>query len=971
MRKFLLGGFLSGLSALSLLAATSPIYINNAPLTAPPALPPQIDATAFVNRSIFDVNVGGLGFVLIVGDAPISLGQLVPPYKMLNTRFVTNAPGAIMSGIPGFQFDYFSSSNNAQLALDNFENRGAITADPLIKVLATNILSRGSFEVTEVGLVKLQGTNVDVSRSTLLAGIGLNTPPPFGGDIFGTNHIYASGVSDIYWGAGVNNRVTNGAPPMRLDVPGFTNVNAISSPLHQVVRRLGNGLFTNLMTLPAVGFAPFVFTNQTGPDTFQYQVAFVRTNADWNTDVRFVPFFSPNGGADVIVALESVFSDILTGGTITNGVYLVDHSAFTTNIAVTWLPGTGNLRTRRPDTYEFFRRKPFTWDSGTNANGIFTETSLYNTNMATNFVDMGYAAYSATFSSGATSIVAGTGVPLIPPPGRVEIYGDRVNLDRTRIRAETTVVVKARDLSSNTIAAVDAPLLEFDITSSSPPLIVRNFAPDEVRRFSGSIRAWSGVWQNSETVSMVDTNGVTNMVTTISDFHVLIVDPAIQTRVPVTVNDLLLTAEQVEMADTMSVGRRFRINARDWTITETGFLTLPFMYSLGASNMIGLANFTNRGLVSISGAAMFGAGEGATSLVNYVIAPGGSFVAGGHFIDAASVQIGGALTATAGGINIRADSVNLSGNLAATSDIDIRAPIIVASNSFISAGSSTAPASLIFDATDTFVDAGAGAQNEWTAPGGIQVLSLPGTGDLLGTSVRVPAGSFGDALILWPGADFGPSAGGFGNNLALGELILDGSINSLFRFEGVQSPGAIYISNLELTGGAENDPTNTIQIAPGMTVYFASSTPDPTVLDGLHGGRLRWVPGFAGPLNSTNVVYPSGETYTLNTALVRSTVLDSDGDGIVNALDSTPVIVGDRIDLKIACSRGTDTRRTVISWMAPANSTSVVEYKDSLQGTWQALPAVQNTGAAQRLSISEDLPAAASQRFYRVRTEQR
>jgi hypothetical protein len=354
-------------------------------------------------------------------------------------------------------------------------------------------------------------------------------------------------------------------------------------------------------------------------------------------------------------------------------------------------------------------------------------------------------------------------------------------------------------------------------------------------------------------------------------------------------------------------------------------------------------------------------------LENYVIAPGGSFVAGGHFIDAQSVQIGGALTARAGGINIRADSVNLSGNLAATSDIEIRAPIIVASNSFITAGSRTAPASLIFEATDLFVDAGTGAANQWTAHGGIQMLSLPGTSDLLGTTVRVPLANYGEALIRWPANDFGPSSGGFANNLALGILDLSGGTASLHRFESVEDSGAIYINRLNLNGV---NPATSIEIEPGMTVYFADTDANPTDLDGLHGGRLRFVPGFAGPLNSTNVVYPSGEVYTLNTALVRSTVLDSDGDGIVNALDSTPVIVGDRIDLKIACSRGTATRRTVISWMAPANSTSIVEYKDSLQAAWQALPAVQNPGAAQRLSISEDLPTAgAGQRFYRVRTE--
>lgn len=554
---------------------------------------------------------------------------------------------------------------------------------------------------------------------------------------------------------------------------------------------------------------------------------------------------------------------------------------------------------------------------------------------------------------------------MLPPPGRVEIFGDRVNLNRTRIKGETTVTIKARDLASNAVAQVDAPILEFDIASTSPPLVISNLAPATVRRFSGQLQAWSGVWETVERDPM-DTN-----ITYTTDFHVLVVSPFVSSEVGVSTTDLFLAADQITIADQITVGRAFRIDARDWTISDTGLLSLPFGYAMGASNILGLVNFTNFGIINMSGSANFGLEEGVDRLENYVIAPGGSFSASGHQIGAANVQLGGSLFASAGGIIIEADSISLSGSLMASSDIDIRAPVIVASNSFITAGSLAFPASLVFEASDTFVDAGIGQPNDWTAHGGIQVLTLPSTGDLLGTSVRVPLPAFGEALIVWPSADFGASAGGFANNLALGTLVLDGGTFSLFRFEGVQDPGAIYINRLELNGEPAADPVNAIEIEPGMTVYFADSNVDPTILDGLHGGRLRFVPGFAGPLNSTNIVYPSGEVYTLNTALVRSTVLDSDGDGIVNALDSTPVVVGDRIGLQIASSRG-EPKKTVISWMAPSNSTSVVEYKNSLSDTtWQALPAVENSGAAQRLSISDAPPTNAGQRFYRVRTQQR
>ena len=751
---------------------------------------------------------------------------------------------------------------------------------------------------------------------------------------------------------------------MRLDVPGFTNLLAIQSPAADYIQMSAQGtFFTNLWINFGVGSHPFVFTNQLGPDNFQVQVAFVPTNffdPNFTVDVRFLPG-NINGGADVMIAMESRDFDLISGRDVTNGLYFVDHSAFTTNITMTWNgpPPLGERRTRRPSTYELFRNKNLIpWDFGVPANGTFTETTLYNPTMVTNFVTNAYAHYGASFASPALTNINVFGVPVVPPPGRVEIFAQNLNMDRARMKAETTLTVKAQNLSSNAIAFVDAPLIEYDLTSTAPPLVITNLAPDFVRRLSGIIDMWSGVWQTREIPDPTDTNRV---VTT--DFHVLIFEFfSVQTEVPVVVRDFFIAADAIDIADNVTVGRAMRIDTPNLTIS--GSLTLPSSYNWAPSNVLNLVNFTNLGIINMSGSAALGFGEAVPPLENYVIAPGASFSASGHQIGAASVQLGGTVAASAGGISILADSVNLSGLLSASSDIDISADVVTASNSFIFAGSPSAPASLIFDVPGSFTDAGIGEPNDWTAHGGIQVLSRPATGDLLGTTVRVPLLAFGEALIRWPATDFGPSAGGFANNLALGTLVLDGGTFSLFRFEG---PGAIYIDRLEVN----TDPVDGIAIAPDMAVYFADSNVDPTILDGLHGGRLRFVPGFAGPLNSTNIVYPSGETYTFNAALVRSTTLDSDGDGIVNALDSTPVIVGDRIDLKIACSRGTATRRTVISWMAPANSTSVVEYKDSLQGAWQALPAVQNTGAAQRLSVSEDLPAtAAGQRFYRVRTEQ-
>src|SRR5258708_12257287 len=56
-----------------------------------------------------------------------------------------------------------------------------------------------------------------------------------------------------------------------------------------------------------------------------------------------------------------------------------------------------------------------------------------------------------------------------------------------------------------------------------------------------------------------------------------------------------------------------------------------------------------------------------------------------------------------------------------------------------------------------------------------------------------------------------------------------------------------------------------------------------------NGGGFCWVSNYnTGFYSSTNFVYPDGTTNQLNTALVQSCDIDSDGDGIVNCQDQCP-----------------------------------------------------------------------------------
>src|SRR5258708_35234193 len=101
MSKSLLLAVFGVLGALVASAGTSPIYINLVPLVSPPATAPQIDATAFVNQSQFDVNTG---FFILPGGGFFFFNSL--PFQTVNTLFFTNKSFGEMVTATGFPFTF-------------------------------------------------------------------------------------------------------------------------------------------------------------------------------------------------------------------------------------------------------------------------------------------------------------------------------------------------------------------------------------------------------------------------------------------------------------------------------------------------------------------------------------------------------------------------------------------------------------------------------------------------------------------------------------------------------------------------------------------------------------------------------------------------------------------------------------------------------------------------------------------------
>src|SRR5262245_30989944 len=193
-------------ATLSGAAATLPIYINGAPLDSPPQTAPQIDARAWLNQARF--NVTRFNF------SPV-------PFESLNTRFFTN--NSTMFGDPGFRF--FRNTNSQRFWMDWWVNRGDLVTDhtsffsglglvttfndssaSILLVGATNILNSAPLSSGSHGLIRLEGRNIDASRSTLRTGPNPFAPPLTNFTTVGaSNYVNDVGIYDLYWGAGTNN----------------------------------------------------------------------------------------------------------------------------------------------------------------------------------------------------------------------------------------------------------------------------------------------------------------------------------------------------------------------------------------------------------------------------------------------------------------------------------------------------------------------------------------------------------------------------------------------------------------------------------------------------------------------------------------------------------------------------------------------------------------------------------------------
>jgi hypothetical protein len=976
--------------------ATDSIYRNTGNVGP---IPPVIDATNFVNEA-------GAQFII---TTPFI-------YDTSNTENYTNK--GIMLGNPGFRFDTAPSQFGARKMARTFRNHasGSIAAaegliHPALGILgaklqvgATNLINEGFLSVGSAGLLEIKGKNVNLSRGGLqvvpLTGIGNiifvdddGVPTNFTPDV---------AVYDNYWGYDTN--VINSAGIVGFG-PGNTVLSA-QSPAHRVFVGGPPAQFT---AVGVINPQTFVFTNAGPPiaititnvDGIVSQM-FLRTN--YTIQAAFVSVDEPDIVVEATFSLgqgNSLFRNIAVGMStlVTNPVtatpntmslYLVDSHATETNRI---LVPNGTFGTARPLAYSLTRTAPIEFFNGIGSNSVPNSNLLFRieepfyTNSQVTAVHVGY--------SGTADILV-TRDPLAVPlpigsitnvPGRIEITADTLDLNRTRILSDGLLKFDTPHLIGSSNAVVDAWNLTFNLGHTNGNLRVQNMAKPQVKRFGGTVNAWSGLWTNAiEFVYTNHTAVVTNIpdpndpggtntieeieyvpfaVTNVINYgiHALILNAdGLLTTVPVTTHDFVARSANVTVADQLNVVNRFVLESSSFTIGVGGGITLGgTLNQFTFLNAPSLLYFTNNGSLFLPNEGHFGDDRlnGYLAFVNRGQIDGASLlIRSEHFENSGALDTTGSTFVDALSARMENGSSLSGGDLRVLShDLKFR-------NYFHQAGGT-----LTFIATNSISDNGEVGGVVLLCDNGFNIQfanasGKPQVGDLLGTTIDTLTPIFASVAHIWPGDDRGVSEAGFLNNLALGRLIIAVGPFAEAVFAGSGVGNALYVDFLEIQGVSINDLEEAIRVEPNLVIYFADSNLPAEQLDGRLNGRLRWVSSFAGPNSSVNVVLPGGGVIQMNRSLRQSLTIDSDGDGLANGYDPSPL---DPTTMALSVTALSSSPLTLeLKWNASPNVIYSVEYRTSQNSSWQLLKRYTNGASSGPVKVFDQVPDGNGQRFYRV-----
>jgi len=926
--------------------AVTPIYINSGLVTDAP----QIDATAFVNRGTFVV------------------GGLLSPYTTQNTLNYTNRGTMIsQSGYSGgFDFEYFNGTTGIRSWASSIVNEGvgSILVEsssldgPYLILKATNIVNAGSLTVPSTGLLRLEGGNVNLVGGLLA--------------IQSTSDTGVPGYSDaIYYGEATNTAGVDPLTLLRAVGPGLFRATSPTYTLEDV-----NG---NVYQRPALNlFNPlsFVRTNQVDTNRQIIEVVFVEPQSDTNVqiNVTFNPHDpSPRGKTnynDVYVQYFTVDTNIITGAPDLQQVVIVDQLGGSGG--TTFFPGTVQPQT----TLVTPLASGALLDNAALFPTIFTK--YFDTNFPkgltlTNVITTNYfTAIRLALSS------AGAGVPGVPGasvtnlPGRVEISAKNLDLTRSRIRGQNVVNIRAENLKTSRSTIVQAPYLYYDLGASTGDTTVTNLAGLSTLRFAdGYVDHLSVLFTNLNSADVVSTNtarngdtntpeNVTNTIVFEADYHVVFFKGQLTAQQPTYLSGLTVRGSNATIGDKLTAQDKFLVLSKSLTLATNLTMGTGVNRSWVGTNAPNLLNFTNYGAMTAISGANFGADLAVPyeTWVNH-----GSVFSLGITIHSSYLEHKGTLsTAYSSAITLTADDTKVDGGVI-NSDGDINlttGTLKLRGAALIGNGIAT------LSIPGRVSDAGSANQSRISTKQGIYLSTKPASGDLLGTTIEATAQPQSSYPIVWAGEDKGATAAGYVDNVAIGRLYLQVGDGGSITFSGPSGSGkyALYVDKINLDPALLESGVDSLIFDDNFTLYFADANVPVEQVDGLANGHIRWVGAFAGPNSGVKVALQTGQSIFINRNLLNSPNIDSNGNGIVNALDPAPFDVP---PVTVTVTQAPKLFST-LSWAAAAKAVYSVDYTQSLKPVkWVSLGSVTNTlSVPTTLSFRDTAGSSGATRYYRV-----
>lgn len=563
-----------------------------------------------------------------------------------------------------------------------------------------------------------------------------------------------------------------------------------------------------------------------------------------------------------------------------------------------------------------------------------------------------------------------------------------MRLANTRLRGEGLVTMVASNVTAFGSNVVDVPLVSINFGTTTNVLAVNEFLPDRVERFTGNAWGYGAIFTNiyetyvtNAPADPADTNIVivTNNVEV--HFQLTLLDArGLQTQVDTTVEDLRLTSLNERGAilynEDLDVRNILELRANEVIFAEDSRINLFSGVGFSYTNLHDISVITNLGTINVAEFADLRRSEFRpyARFVNH-----GDISAYGVEIRADYFENTGTITATGfGSIDIRASTLRIDAGVFDTArDLRLTGDVVKLSNL-----QALAEGRLVLDVSQTLADTGPANPNDIVVSSGFEMPRRPG-GDLLGTTITSVAGPFEFVEQIWAAEDRGPGANGFVNNVALGALILDGGVNSIFQFLPARENSALYVDVLGFTGTLDDSMgalTNALML--GMNVYYADvASTNPAIsaqsLNRIFGPNapfnLIWVPDFAGPNSSVDVpLAANGPVSQMNRGLRESLLVDSDGDGIPNGRDAFPLsaTAGGERDVQLVGVRHSGVAGSVsFSVAGPAAANYVIERTTNLLSPdWQPVAGVLTNDPATSLkSFTDKIDQGSKQGYYRVR----